>query len=236
MHLPSYCFQASKVALFLLASSITQALLSAVLGAGIIIINTDWSFSAVLEAHYEEICGVFLNPIRNHSTATGADTHSTTCEITNITTTVTLIGASGCIADFASLLIENSILDIFLLWAFTIFQNASQLVDILPRHEESPASEDGSSANATEICFKTYDRLLKLSLQLDSGFGGFFKAMHIYNMLLTVYFTHEVFTGHKNGSFIILLIQVVKASLGYYYAVMTANKVRCCLKCFWNLN
>lgn len=213
------------MALFLLAISITFAFISATFGAGILFIDADWSFSKVLVAHYEEICGVFLNS-RNHNNATDAVTHSANCEVSNLTATIMLLGASGCVADFASFLVENSIIDIFLLMAFTISQNATELVDNLPRQEESSGTEHNCIPSTIEEYFKKYDVLLKTSVELDSALGALFKAMHIYNMFLSVYYTHEIFLGVKNGSFAVLSIQVAKAAFGYYYAVKVANKVR----------
>lgn len=135
-----------------------------------------------------------------------------------------------CIADFASYLVQNSILDIFLVLAFTISQVTSQFVDKLPSHAESAVTHRSCRARTTEDCLKKYDLLLQISIQLDGTLSTLFKAMHIYNMFLAIYFTHEFFHGHKNGTFVLFAIQVTKAALGYYYAVKVANKVRYCLK------
>lgn len=209
-----------------MASSLVLALSNAIFGAAIMIINSDWAFTKVLVAHYKEICGVFLHPHFTHFNATAPVANSTSCEVTNITLAVVLFGLSGCLADYASYLIENSILDIFLLLTFTVSQSINILVKNLPNHILSATTTNSDRVYTTDICLRKYELLLKLSVQLDTVLGTLLKAMHVCNMLLIVYFTHEFFTGPKNGLFVLISIKAAKAALGYYFAVSVANKVR----------
>lgn len=212
--------------LILLASTITLSLFNAISGAAIVIIKSDWAFTNVLQAHYKEICGAFLHPNHGHSNETGLAANSRPCEVTNITPQVILLGLSGCLADCASCLIENSILDIFLLLAITVSKNINNLVNNLPKHEPSSATDNTNRVHVIDLCLKKYELFLKLSVQLDSAIGTLLKAMHVCNMLLIVYFTHEVFSGPKNGMFVLISIKAAKAVLGYYFAVSIANRVR----------
>lgn len=199
------------------------------LGAGLITIDSTWTFADVLETHFLEICNAFVHVgEQKHVNVTANLTSPSSCDTSGMPASVVAIGILGCLADFGAFLLESCILDLFIVMTFAILQKTKAIVkytEIQRCSNQSSFGEHGNMDADPGRILAMQRVLFDMSHAVEKALGTMFRAMQLRNLLLTVYFIHELLLGPKNGLFFLVSHRVVKMILGYYCCVSITNKV-----------
>lgn len=196
-------------------------------GVGIATVDSNWTFVSVLQAHFVEICHAFSYNGENNVNGTN---NLSSCDSSEISASIIAIGLVGCLADFGSFLLESCVLDLFIVMAFTILRKAGALVEYSDLQrcsmlQQTSSVEQGDGDEDPARVFAMYRRLCDISYSVERALGTMFRAMQFRNLLLSVYFIHELLLGPKNGLFFLISHRVAKMILGYYYCISITNKV-----------